>query len=149
MIKGKGAQLRSQRAWRERKKKESERENRKNATGRKYVVEIALCRGGAGDRPFVGSPFYVWQGAAFARGKCRSVGGKDGKGCRYNVYLPRMYSPCVHFRTAHVAGDRKNLPKFADRNRVLFGDLPLSDHPLSLRSLFTSGVVRLSWRMYI
>lgn len=38
-------------AWRG--KKESERKNRKNATGRKYVVEIAQCRREVRDRPLL------------------------------------------------------------------------------------------------
>lgn len=120
------------------KKKESERENRKNATGRKYVVEIALCRGGVGDRPLLDRRSMFGRVLPLRAENVEALEGrmeKDGKGCRYNVYLPRMYSPRVHFRTARPAADRKNLPKFADRNRVLFGDLQLSDLPFSEVSL--------------
>jgi hypothetical protein len=67
--------------------RERERENRKNATGRKYIAEIALCRGGVGDGPLLAHrPYHVWQGVAFA-GKCRSAAEGGSERARVEKWL--------------------------------------------------------------
>jgi len=69
------------------RERERERENRKNATGRKYIAEIALCRGGVGDGPLLAHrPYHVWQGVAFA-GKCRSAAEGGSERARVEKWL--------------------------------------------------------------
>jgi len=100
-------------------------------------VEIALCRGGVGDRPLLGRRSMFGRVLPLRAENIEALEGRMRKGWE-GVPLQRIssiYSPRVHFRTMRAAGDRKNLPKFADRNRVLFGDLQLSDLPLSEVSL--------------
>lgn len=113
-------------ARRERKKKkgnESERENRKNATGRKYVEEDSVAPWRSADCP-LSAPCL----AAFAHWKMSKWNGWH----RYHPPVPPG-RPCLSVGTemtlarAAAPGDRKNLPKFADKNHVLSVDLRPAD----------------------
>lgn len=118
-----GAELRAARAWR---KKESERKNRKNATGRKYVVEIARCRREVGDRSLLERRPLFGSVLPLRAGNIEEREGWSGKREGSAIsYILRVFPHIFHMERA--ARDHKNLPKSVDRNRILFNDLQLPE----------------------
>lgn len=75
------------------RKKKFDRQNRKNATGRKYVVEIALCRGGVGDRPLLGRHPSFGRVLPSRAEKCRSAIAPEGRREKGERAVTKGYIP--------------------------------------------------------